>query len=142
MSSPAAPLTPPLVREANHAERNDAAAISEMMPEVYEDLRRLAESFLRDERTAHTLQRTALVHEAFLRLIGKKNLVWQDRDLICFSITAPMLIPLCRRIDRILPVIRYCFTARKWDSTTSSLTRTRWPCSSAAPIRIVPGLTE
>ena len=36
------PLTPPFVREANHAERNDATAISEMMPEVYEDLRRLA----------------------------------------------------------------------------------------------------
>jgi RNA polymerase sigma factor (TIGR02999 family) len=80
MPSPAAPSTPSLVREANHAERNDAAAISEMMPEVYEDLRRLAEIFLRGERTAHTLQRTALVHEAFLRLIGEKNLVWQNRS--------------------------------------------------------------
>jgi len=81
MPSAAAPLTPPLVqREANHAERSEAAAISEMMPEVYEDLRRLAETFLRGERTAHTLQRTALVHEAFLRLIGEKNLVWQNRS--------------------------------------------------------------
>jgi RNA polymerase sigma factor (TIGR02999 family) len=80
MPSPAAPLTPLLVHEANHAERNDAAAISEMMPEVYEDLRRLAETFLRGERTAHTLQRTALVHEAFLRLIGEKNIVWQNRS--------------------------------------------------------------
>jgi RNA polymerase sigma factor (TIGR02999 family) len=79
-ASPAEPLIPPLVPEANHAERNDAAAISEMMPEVYEDLRRLAETFLRGERTAHTLQRTALVHEAFLRLIGEKNLVWQNRS--------------------------------------------------------------
>jgi RNA polymerase sigma factor (TIGR02999 family) len=43
-------------------------------------LRRLAETFLRGERTAHTLQRTALVHEAFLRLIGEKNLVWQNRS--------------------------------------------------------------
>src|SRR5205814_6739551 len=59
MPSPAAPLTPPLVQlEANHAEHNEAAAISEMMPEVYEDLRRLGEIFLRGERTAHTLQRT------------------------------------------------------------------------------------
>ena len=73
-------LTPALVREANHAERNDAAAISEMMPDVYDDLRRLAETFLRGERTAHTLQRTALVHEAFLRLIGEENLVWQNRS--------------------------------------------------------------
>jgi RNA polymerase sigma-70 factor (ECF subfamily) len=81
MPSHAAPLTPPRVeREANHVERNEAAAISEMMPEVYEDLRRLAETFLRGERTAHTLQRTALVHEAFLRLIGEKNLVWQNRS--------------------------------------------------------------
>jgi RNA polymerase sigma factor (TIGR02999 family) len=74
------PMTLPLVRESNHAEHNDAAAISEMMPAVYDDLRRLAETFLRGERTAHTLQRTALVHEAFLRLIGERNLVWQNRS--------------------------------------------------------------
>ena len=78
-ASPTEPLTPILAREANPAERNEAAAISEMMPDVYDDLRRLAETFLRGERTAHTLQRTALVHEAFLRLIGEKNLVWQNR---------------------------------------------------------------
>ena len=78
--STAAPLTPPRVREVNHAERNETAAISELMPEVYEDLRRLAETFLRGERTSHTLQRTALVHEAFLRLIGEENLVWQNRS--------------------------------------------------------------
>ena len=79
-ASPAAPLTPAVMREANDGEHNEAAAISEMMPEVYEDLRRLAETFLRGERTAHTLQRTALVHEAFLRLVGEKNLVWQNRS--------------------------------------------------------------
>ena len=50
--STAAPLTPPRVREVNHAERNETAAISELMPEVYEDLRRLAETFLRGERTS------------------------------------------------------------------------------------------
>jgi RNA polymerase sigma factor (TIGR02999 family) len=77
-ASTAEPLTSPV--ESNHAERNKAAAISEMMPDVYDDLRRLAETFLRGERTAHTLQRTALVHEAFLRLIGEENLVWQNRS--------------------------------------------------------------
>ena len=80
MPSAAGPMTPPLVHEANHARCNDADAISEMMPAVYDDLRRLAETFLRGERTAHTLQRTALVHEAFLRLIGEENLVWQNRS--------------------------------------------------------------
>ena len=77
---PSPPLPPSHGIQANPAERNDATAISAMMPEVYEDLRRLAETFLRGERTAHTLQRTALVHEAFLRLIGEKDLVWQNRS--------------------------------------------------------------
>ena len=50
----------PLVSESTHGERNDAAAISEMMPAVYDDLRRLAETFLRGERTAHTRSCTKL----------------------------------------------------------------------------------
>jgi len=79
-ASPNKSFTPPLSREADHADQSEVAAISRMMPEVYDDLRRLAETFLRGERTAHTLQRTALVHEAFLRLIGEKNLVWQNRS--------------------------------------------------------------
>lgn len=80
MLSPVPPSTSSPVHEASSAARTDASAISAMMPEVYDDLRRLAETFLRGERTAHTLQRTALVHEAFLRLIGEKNLVWQNRS--------------------------------------------------------------
>ena len=48
------------------------------MPAVYDDLRRLAAAYLRGERTAHTLQRTALVHEAYLRLQGQEQLQWQD----------------------------------------------------------------
>ena len=80
MLSPVEGLPSPPAREAKLAEHSDATAISAMMPDVYEDLRRLAEIFLKGERTAHTLQRTALVHEAFLRLIGEKNLVWQNRS--------------------------------------------------------------
>ena len=79
-ASPTGALIPSRVCEANPADLNEVAAISKMMPEVYDDLRRLAETFLRGERTAHTLQRTALVHEAFLRLIGEKNLIWQNRS--------------------------------------------------------------
>ena len=74
------PSAPVPVGDSNSLDCNDAAAISKMMPEVYEDLRRLAETFLRGERTAHTLQRTALVHEAFLRLVGQNNLVWENRS--------------------------------------------------------------
>ena len=55
-------------------------ALAEMMPEVYEDLRRLAASYLRGERSEHTLQRTALVHEAYLRLADQhKEVDWQNR---------------------------------------------------------------
>jgi RNA polymerase sigma factor (TIGR02999 family) len=60
--------------------KTDAEALAEMMPEVYEDLRRLAASYLRGERSEHTLQRTALVHEAYLRFAGQREEVaWQNR---------------------------------------------------------------
>ena len=60
--------------------KTDAEALAEMMPEVYEDLRRLAASYLRGERSEHTLQRTALVHEAYLRLADQRlEAAWQNR---------------------------------------------------------------
>src|SRR6266436_9424759 len=59
--------------------KTDAEALAEMMPEVYEDLRRLAASYLRGERSEHTLQRTALVHEAYLRLAEQRQeAAWQN----------------------------------------------------------------
>lgn len=62
------------------AARIDKQALAEMMPEVYEELRRLAASYLRMERAEHTLQRTALVHEAYLRLAAQhQGTVWRDR---------------------------------------------------------------
>ncbi len=58
----------------------DEQTLAEMMPEVYEELRRLAASYLRKERPEHTLQRTALVHEAYLRLADQhEGAVWRDR---------------------------------------------------------------
>ena len=64
--------------EVNEHERADAAAIAEMMPDVYDELRRLAGAFLRGERTAHTLQGTALVHEAYVRLLGQSHVAWRN----------------------------------------------------------------
>ena len=49
------------------------------MPLVYEELRRLAASQLRAERRNHTLQPTALVHEAYMRLIGQRSVSWANR---------------------------------------------------------------
>ena len=49
------------------------------MPQVYDELRRLAANYLRQERPGQTLQATALVHEAFLRLSKEKNQPWKNR---------------------------------------------------------------
>jgi RNA polymerase sigma factor (TIGR02999 family) len=57
----------------------DQRALDELMPLVYGELRRLAQSHLRRERPGHTLQRTVLVHEAFLRLVNQKEVRWQGR---------------------------------------------------------------
>src|SRR5919206_4695745 len=50
-----------------------------LMPLVYEELRRLARSYLQRERSDHTLQATALVHEAYLRMVDDKSVTWKDR---------------------------------------------------------------
>ncbi len=55
---------------------NDPAAL---MPQVYDELRRLAANYIRQERPGQTLQATALVHEAFLRLSKEKNQPWKNR---------------------------------------------------------------
>lgn len=54
-------------------------ALNKLMPLVYDELRRLASRFLRNERTGHTLQTTALVHEAYLKLVDQKNTSWENR---------------------------------------------------------------
>lgn len=53
-------------------------ALAEMLPLVYEELRLLAGGLMRNERPDHTLQRTALVHEAYLRLAGQDGLAWEN----------------------------------------------------------------
>jgi RNA polymerase sigma factor (TIGR02999 family) len=57
----------------------DQRARDELTPLIYDELRRLARGYLRRERPGHTLQPTALVHEAFLRLIDQSRVNWQNR---------------------------------------------------------------
>ena len=57
----------------------DAQAADRLLPFVYEELRRLARNYLSKERAGHTLQPTALVHEAYLRLIDQTRTTWQSR---------------------------------------------------------------
>ncbi|HLX45693.1 MAG TPA: sigma-70 family RNA polymerase sigma factor [Bryobacteraceae bacterium] len=57
----------------------DRHATDQLMPLVYDELRSLARAHLRRERPGHTLQGTALVHEAYLRLVDQKQVKWQNR---------------------------------------------------------------
>ena len=59
--------------------RGDQSALNELTPLVYTELRNVAAAYLRRERPDHTLQATALVNEAYLRLIGRKHGHWQGR---------------------------------------------------------------
>ena len=59
--------------------QGDQEARDQLMPLVYDELRRLAGAYLRRERQEHTLQPTALVNEAYLKLIGQNSIRWQNR---------------------------------------------------------------
>ena len=61
------------------ARRGDEQALATLMPLVYDELRRLAASYLRRERPGQTLQATALVHDVYLRLLQDSHLSWQNR---------------------------------------------------------------
>jgi RNA polymerase sigma factor (TIGR02999 family) len=75
MSGPSGEITLILQR----LKRGDHDAHQELFSLVYEELRRMAAHYMRSERPDHTLQATALVHEAFLRLMGGAQIQWQDR---------------------------------------------------------------
>lgn len=70
--------------------RGDLRARDEVPPLVYEELRRRAAAYLRHERTDHTLQPTALVHEAYLRLVRQDLVTWQNRAHF-FGVAAQMM---------------------------------------------------
>jgi len=70
--------------------KGDQAALERLMPLVYSELRRLASNYLRRERVGHTLQPTALVNEAYLKLIDQKNAKWQNRAQF-FGISAQLM---------------------------------------------------
>jgi RNA polymerase sigma factor (TIGR02999 family) len=59
--------------------KGDAAALDKLMPLVYDELRRIAHRYMRRERADHTLQTTALVNEAYVRLVGQDEMEFQDR---------------------------------------------------------------
>ncbi len=70
--------------------KGDQSALEQLLPMVYGELRRLASAYLRRERPDHTLQSTALVHEAFLRLVDQHDVQWRSRAHF-YAIAAQMI---------------------------------------------------
>lgn len=68
----------------------DDAALDQLAPLVYDELRRMARRYMRNERAGNTLQTTALVNEAYLRLIDVKKVSWSDR-VHFFAVSAQMM---------------------------------------------------
>jgi RNA polymerase sigma factor (TIGR02999 family) len=70
--------------------RGDRAALDKIIPHVYAELRRLAHIYMVREQPGHILQTTALIHEAFLRLVQADNIEWQNRAHF-FAISANLM---------------------------------------------------
>jgi RNA polymerase sigma-70 factor (ECF subfamily) len=68
----------------------DGEAPEKLLPLVYDDLRRLASGYLKNEHNANTLQATALVHEAYIRLVDWENVSWQNRAHF-FAVAATLM---------------------------------------------------
>lgn len=87
MSSPSTPEVTHLLLAWSNGDR---AALDQLMPIVYAELRQLASRYLGGERPGHTLQPTALVNEAYLRLVDQSSLQWQNRAHF-FAVAARMM---------------------------------------------------
>lgn len=87
-------MTPPPAGDATGLlidwSNGDERALDRLMPLVYEELRRLAAGYLRRERSGHTLQTTALVHEAYLRMIDQRRVQWKN-SLHFVALSAQMM---------------------------------------------------
>jgi RNA polymerase sigma-70 factor (ECF subfamily) len=70
--------------------QGDRAALDRLTPLVYDEIRRIAHRYVQREREGHTLQTTALINEAYLRLAGSQNIDWQNRAHF-FAVTAQVM---------------------------------------------------
>lgn len=75
MNDPSGDVT----RLLSRASEGDTDALNELLPHVYNELKNLAASCMRGERRDHTLQATALVHEAYMKLVDLSRIQWKDR---------------------------------------------------------------
>lgn len=109
----------------------DRSSIDELIPLVYEELRGIAARRLRQERTDHTLQPTALVNEAFLRMADQKDVDWQGRAHFC-AVAANMMRRILVDHARQRNAVK-----RQGGRNRVSLQDTLLPAVSSQPVDIV-----
>jgi RNA polymerase sigma factor (TIGR02999 family) len=93
-----------VTRLLNEASAGDQKAAGELLPLVYRELHALASRRMASERPDHTLQATALVHEAYLRLVGSQQTTWKGKGQFCLAAAAAMrriLIEHARKRGRV-----------------------------------------
>ncbi|MCA1557741.1 MAG: sigma-70 family RNA polymerase sigma factor, partial [Acidobacteria bacterium] len=84
------PQKPEVTQLLKDSALGNREALDQLLPLVYQELRAIADRYLRRERSEHTLQATALVHEAYLRLVDQRNVEWQNRAHF-FGVAAQMM---------------------------------------------------
>ncbi|HET9664976.1 MAG TPA: sigma-70 family RNA polymerase sigma factor [Burkholderiales bacterium] len=97
--------------------RGDSAALDRLTPLVYEELRRLARNYMRKEHPGHTLQATALVNEAFVRLVDARQVDWRDRAHF-FAVSARMMRRILVDAARIKASLKRGGAAQRVDHST------------------------
>jgi len=96
------PLSQNITHLLKEWSKGDQHALNELTPLVYEELRQQAARYMRKERVGHSLQATALINEAYLRLIDVKNVQWQNRAhffAIAANLMRRILVDHARRRD-------------------------------------------
>jgi RNA polymerase sigma factor (TIGR02999 family) len=91
---------PPITQLLLAWRQGEKSALDELIPLVQTELKRIARNYMRRQSPGHTLQTTALVNEAFLRLVDSDRVNWQDRNhffAICAQLMRRILVDFARR---------------------------------------------
>jgi len=83
--------------------KGDGSALDQLIPLVYPELRRMARAYMNREKSGHTLQTSALINEAYLRLVNQQEIAWQDRAhfyAVSAQIMRHILVDHARRYRR------------------------------------------
>ena len=98
------PSSPQVSKLLSDWRNGDQQALGKLMPLVYDELRRIASGYMKRERAGHTLQTTAIVNEAYLRLVNQKTVQWQDRThffAVAASVMRHLLVDHARARGRV-----------------------------------------